>query len=55
MLDGRRLGQARRITWAPWPGRHELALLGRDGAVVDTVRFEVRGTGVRATPAAARR
>ncbi|KQW35712.1 penicillin-binding protein 1C [Rhizobacter sp. Root404] len=55
MLDGKRLGRARRITWAPWPGRHELALLGRDGAVVETVRFEVRGAGVRATPAATRR
>ena len=47
VLDGKRLGTARRLMWAPWPGRHELALLGRDGAVLETVRFEVRGAGLR--------
>ena len=51
-LDGKRIGQGSRVSWAPWPGRHELALVGRDGAVVETVRFEVRGAGVKATPAA---
>ena len=48
VLDGRRLGAATSLTWAPWPGRHELRLIGRDGEALDTVRFEVRGAGVKA-------
>jgi penicillin-binding protein 1C len=47
VLDGKRLGTARRWSWAPWPGRHELTLLGRDGQALQTVRFEVRGAGVK--------
>jgi penicillin-binding protein 1C len=47
MLDGKRLGAAPRLAWAPWPGRHELALLGRDGSALQTIRFEVRGAGVK--------
>ena len=47
VLDGKRLGAARRVAWAPWPGRHELALLARDGSTLQTVRFEVRGAGVK--------
>jgi len=47
VLDGKRLGAAQRIAWAPWPGRHELALLARDGSTLQAVRFEVRGAGVK--------
>ena len=50
-LDGKRIGSGRRLTWAPWPGRHELTLTGRDGATLQTVRFEVRGAGVKKTTA----
>ncbi len=46
-LDGRRLGHGERLRWAPWPGRHVLTLHGRDGRVLQTVRFEVRGAAVR--------
>jgi len=45
VLDGRRLGHGSAHVWSPWPGRHELALLGRDGRTVQAVRFEVRGAG----------
>jgi len=48
-LDGKRIGSGRRLTWAPWPGRHELTLTGRDGAPLQTIRFEVRGAGVKPT------
>ncbi len=45
-LDGKRLSGERVVRWAPWPGRHELAL--RNGTQqLDVVRFEVRGAGVR--------
>ena len=47
VLDGKRLGMGHRLAWAPWPGRHELALLARDGSALQTVRFEVRGAGVK--------
>jgi penicillin-binding protein 1C len=47
VLDGKRLGEGERLAWAPWPGRHTLALLARDGRVLQTVRFEVRGAGVK--------
>ena len=50
VLDGKRLGAAQRLAWAPWPGRHELALLARDGSTLQTVRFEVRGAGVKPRP-----
>lgn len=50
MLDGKRLGDARRVNWAPWPGRHELTLQGHHGEAIQTVRFEVRGAGLKTAP-----
>ena len=47
LLDGKRLGTAQRLTWAPWPGRHELTLLNRNGRTIQAVRFEVRGAGLK--------
>jgi penicillin-binding protein 1C len=46
-MDGKALGQGDRLHWAPWPGRHELKLTARDGALLQAVRFEVRGADVR--------
>ena len=48
VLDGKRLGSSRRIAWSPWPGRHQLALIGPGGQTVQTVRFEVRGADIKA-------
>ncbi len=50
-LDGRSLGQGARLAWLPWPGRHVLQLQDARGKVLDEVRFEVRGAGVRPTMA----
>ncbi len=47
VLDGKRLGTATRWPWSPWPGLHRLVLLGRDGQAIQSVRFEVRGAGVK--------
>lgn len=52
VLDGRRLGTGTDWSWAPWPGRHELQLVARDGRVLQQVRFEVRGAGVRSAATA---
>ena len=53
VLDGKRIGSGRIVRWAPWPGRHELALVAPNGRTVQTVRFEVRGAGVKAAKAEA--
>ena len=47
VLDGKRLGSSQRVLWAPWPGKHQLSLLGRDGRPLQSVRFEVRGAGLK--------
>jgi penicillin-binding protein 1C len=49
-LDGRRLGQGPRLSWAPWPGRHRLELRLAGGRV-ERVGFEVRGAVARVTGA----
>jgi penicillin-binding protein 1C len=54
VLDGKRLGAAPRWSWAPWPGRHQLTLLGRHGEALQTVHFEVRGAGLKGPPTAPR-
>lgn len=46
-LDGQPLGRGVRLAWMPWPGRHVLQLQDGRGKVLDEVRFEVRGAGVR--------
>ena len=54
VLDGKRLGAVPRWWWAPWPGRHQLTLPGRNGEVLQTVRVEVRGAGLKSPSIAAR-
>ena len=54
-LDGKPLGQGKRIEWLPRPGRHVLER--RDASASDRIEFEVRSTppppgAVRATRAA---
>jgi penicillin-binding protein 1C len=39
--------RSRSVSWAPWPGKHELSLVAADGRVLQTVRFEVRGAVVK--------
>lgn len=46
-LNGKRLGGASLRHWQPWPGRHVLSLHNPQGQVIDEVRFEVRGAGVK--------
>lgn len=53
VLDGRRLGRGARLSWAPWPGRHELKLLGSRGQVLQAIKFEVRGATLKTASAAA--
>ena len=46
-IDGRELGRGARWGWLPWPGRHLVELTDTRGQVLDSLRFEVRGAGVR--------
>ncbi|MGN6830799.1 penicillin-binding protein 1C [Paucibacter sp. M5-1] len=52
VLDGKRLGRGARLAWAPWPGRHELKLLGSRGQVLQEIKFEVRGATLKTASAA---
>ncbi len=47
VLDGKRFGSGAQLSWAPWPGRHTLELIGRDGKPLQRIRFEVRGAGLK--------
>jgi penicillin-binding protein 1C len=50
LLDGVVLGEAADfVLWPPEPGRHRLSVVARDGRILDTVTFVVRGA--RLTPA----
>jgi penicillin-binding protein 1C len=46
-LDGKPLAQGTQVQWLPWPGKHVMQLTDARGAVLDEVRFEVRGAGVK--------
>jgi penicillin-binding protein 1C len=51
-LDGKPLAQGKQVLWLPWPGRHVMQLTDARGRVLDEVRFEVRGAGVKDRAAA---
>ncbi len=45
-LDGIPLGiSGRPLAWSPRPGQHRLSIMDKDGHVVDSVEFVVRGAG----------
>ena len=47
-MDGRVLARGPQWLWLPWPGRHTVELVDGRGQVLDQVRIEVRGAGLRA-------
>jgi penicillin-binding protein 1C len=46
-MDGKEFAQGPSVQWLPWPGRHVVELVNAKGEVLDTIRLEVRGAGVR--------
>jgi penicillin-binding protein 1C len=46
-VDGTVLGQGATLLWGPRPGKHQVELLDEDGRVLDHVRIDVRGAGIR--------
>jgi penicillin-binding protein 1C len=50
LLDGAVLGEAADLVlWPPEPGRHRLSVVARDGRILDTVTFAVRGARLATT------
>lgn len=49
-IDGKPLAQGPQALWQPWPGRHTLQITNAKGQVLDEVRIEVRGAGLKSTP-----
>ncbi|HSH88434.1 MAG TPA: penicillin-binding protein 1C [Ramlibacter sp.] len=47
LVDGKEVARGRQLQWLPWPGRHSVKLVGDAGEVLDEIRIEVRGAGVR--------
>ena len=47
LMDGKEFARGNEAQWLPWPGRHVVRLVDASGQVVDEIRLEVRGAGVR--------
>ena len=48
LMDGKPMAQGASAQWLPWPGRHVVQIADTKGKVLDEVRLEVRGAGVKA-------
>ena len=46
-IDGRLHARGARAGWLPWPGRHVVELVDATGRMLDRIRIEVRGAGLR--------
>jgi penicillin-binding protein 1C len=46
-MDGKEFARGGDVKWPPWPGRHRVQLAGAHGELLDEIRIEVRGAGVR--------
>ncbi len=49
-IDGNPLARGPQAAWLPWPGQHVVQLTDAQGQVLDEVRIEVRGAGVKGKP-----
>ena len=47
LMDGKVFAKGPSAQWLPWPGRHVVQITGARGMVLDEVRLEVRGAGVK--------
>lgn len=47
LMDGKVFAKGASAQWLPWPGRHVVQIAGERGEVLDEVRVEVRGAGVK--------
>lgn len=49
VMDGKVFAKGPVAPWLPWPGRHVVQITNERGEVLDEVRLEVRGAGVKPT------
>jgi penicillin-binding protein 1C len=47
-MNGKPFGQGAQLQWLPWPGKHVVQLVDARGSVLDEIRLEVRGAGLKA-------
>ncbi len=47
VMDGKVFAKGPVAPWLPWPGRHVVQITNERGEVLDEVRLEVRGAGVK--------
>ncbi len=47
LMDGKEFARGSQAQWLPWPGKHVVQLAGPNGKVLDEIRLEVRGAGLR--------
>lgn len=47
LMDGKPLARGAQTQWLPWPGKHVVQLVDAGGKVLDEIRLEVRGAGVK--------
>ncbi|MES2414724.1 MAG: transglycosylase domain-containing protein [Pseudomonadota bacterium] len=47
LMDGKPFGRGAQLQWMPWPGRHVVQITDAQGKVLDEIRLEVRGAGVK--------
>jgi penicillin-binding protein 1C len=50
VINGKPVARGESALWLPWPGKHLIQIVDAKGKVLDQVRLEVRGAGVK-TPA----
>ena len=50
-VDGQDIAQGNQAQWMPWPGRHVVQIADAKGRVLDEIRIEVRGAGLKANAA----
>ncbi|WP_296508987.1 penicillin-binding protein 1C [Rhodoferax sp.] len=54
-IDGKPFARGNTALWLPWPGRHRIHITDARGQLLDEVRLEVRGAGVKASASPAPR
>ena len=52
LMDGKTFAKGTSAQWLPWPGRHMVQITNERGEVLDQIRLEVRGAGLRLSVAA---
>lgn len=50
LIDGKPFARGAQAQWLPWPGRHVVQVLNSQGAVLDEIRLEVHGAGLKVKP-----